>query len=195
MTDEEDNFDNLTEGFIDTKDLVHLDGCPLCNHPEIARRYQRNYVLGKTTKKKFMQFFNCNFDTIANHMMFHDDIVRKEVGKEDKWEIKTDGNFYKNNLLSSLSELDDLKDLLITGGRADPNVIKAIVTLMKEIRDTLKDIAIAKGQINQNDQKITINVDKINQNYLSLTQIITSECCGSCQKKVIAKMEEMNLLN
>jgi len=136
--------------------------CVVCTHPERAE-VEQGYFMGGMTSETIADIIGCSESTVYHHLKHHlkpliqksaADIVSIATGKEI--------DMMRSNLERVNGELDLFLD---DADRNDPAYIKNLVSLHKEVRDTLTTMVRfqekAMGDNNQMIQADTVNILKV----------------------------------
>jgi len=136
--------------------------CVLCTHPERAE-VEQAYFTGGMNSEAIAEIIGCSESTVYHHLKHHlkplvqksaADIVSIATGKEM--------DMMRSNLERVNGELDLFLD---DADRNDPAYIKNLVSLHKEVRDTLTTMVRfqekAMGDNNQMIQADTVNILKV----------------------------------
>ena len=62
--------------------------------------------------------------------------------------------------------------------------------LTKETRATLHDLMEFQGRLNQGGN-VNVRIEKMNTQYIELTNMIVQEVCPSCRKRVLEAIDHM----
>jgi len=136
--------------------------CVVCTHPERAE-VEQGYFMGGMTSEAIADIIGCSESTVYHHLKHHlkpliqksaADIVSIATGKEI--------DMMRSNLERVNGELDLFLD---DADRNDPAYIKNLVSLHKEVRDTLTTMVRfqekAMGDGSQTIQADTVNILKV----------------------------------
>ena len=136
--------------------------CVVCTHPERAE-VEQGYFMGGMTSEAIADIIGCSESTVYHHLKHHlkplvqksaADIVSIATGKEM--------DMMRSNLERVNGELDLFLD---DADRNDPAYIKNLVSLHKEVRDTLTTMVRfqekAMGDSSQSIQADTVNILKV----------------------------------
>jgi hypothetical protein len=136
--------------------------CVVCTHPERAE-VEQGYFMGGMTSETIADIIGCSESTVYHHLKHHlkpliqksaADIVSIATGKEI--------DMMRSNLERVNGELDLFLD---DADRNDPAYIKNLVSLHKEVRDTLTTMVRfqekAMGDGSQTIQADTVNILKV----------------------------------
>lgn len=136
--------------------------CVVCTHPERAE-VEQAYFTGGMTSEAVADVIGCSESTVYHHLKHHlkplvqksaADIVSIATGKEM--------DMMRSNLERVNGELDLFLD---DADRNDPSYIKNLVSLHKEVRDTLTTMVRfqekAMGESSASIQADTVNVIKV----------------------------------
>ena len=136
--------------------------CVVCTHPERAE-VEQGYFMGGMTSEAIADIIGCSESTVYHHLKHHlkplvqksaADIVSIATGKEM--------DMMRSNLERVNGELDLFLD---DADRNDPAYIKNLVSLHKEVRDTLTTMVRfqekAMGDNSQSIQADTVNILKV----------------------------------
>lgn len=136
--------------------------CLVCTHPERAE-VEQGYFMGGMTSESIADIIGCSESTVYHHLKHHlkplvqksaADIVSIATGKEM--------DMMRSNLERVNGELDLFLD---DADRNDPAYIKNLVSLHKEVRDTLTTMVRfqekAMGDASQTIQADTVNILKV----------------------------------
>ena len=136
--------------------------CVVCTHPERAE-VEQGYFMGGMASETIADIIGCSESTVYHHLKHHlkplvqksaADIVSIATGKEI--------DMMRSNMERVNGELDLFLD---DADRNDPAYIKNLVSLHKEVRDTLTTMVRfqerAMGENSQMIQADTVNILKV----------------------------------
>tara|TARA_R100000152_G_C6764021_1_gene188537 strand:- start:34 stop:573 length:540 start_codon:yes stop_codon:yes gene_type:complete len=136
--------------------------CVVCTHPERSEVEQAYYTGGMTTDA-IADIIGCSESTVYHHLKHHlKPLVQKSAANIISIAAGKEMDTMRNNLERVNGELDLFLD---DADRNDPAYIKNLVSLHKEVRDTLTTIVKfqerAMGDTNQTIQADTVNIMKV----------------------------------
>jgi hypothetical protein len=155
--------------------------CPMCRAGIIGRNATKEITLGVPgSLEKAVMFFKMTPLEVQEHCTNHEIMVDEEEGKYES------NDFYMDRLLKVLKRLDawvkylDAKSL-------DRESISLGLKLMKETRETMKDLAEFQGRLDRRGN-VSIQIDTLNAQYNELQQVILQGLCPECQEMVIKQL-------
>jgi len=136
--------------------------CIVCTHPERAE-VEQAYFTGGMTSETIADIIQCSESTIYHHLKHHlKPLVQKSAANLISIQTGKEIDVMRGNLERLNGELDLF---LEDADRNDPAYVKNIVSLHKEVRDTLTTMVRFQqdsvGEISQNIQADTVNILKV----------------------------------
>lgn len=136
--------------------------CVVCTHPERAE-VEEAYFSGGMTTEAIADIVQCSESTVYHHLKHHlKPLVQKSAANIISIKAGKEIDMMRNNLERLNGELDVF---LEDADRNDPAYVKNIVSLHKEVRDTLTTMvrfqSETMGVNNQNIQADTVNILKV----------------------------------
>jgi len=136
--------------------------CIVCTHPERAE-VEQAYFTGGMTSETIADIIQCSESTIYHHLKHHlKPLVQKSAANLISIQTGKEIDVMRGNLERLNGELDLF---LEDADRNDPAYVKNIVSLHKEVRDTLTTMVKFQqdsvGEISQNIQADTVNILKV----------------------------------
>ena len=136
--------------------------CVVCTHPERAE-VEEAYFSGGMTTEPIADVIQCSESTVYHHLKHHlKPLVQKSAANIISIKAGKEIDMMRNNLERLNGELDVF---LEDADRNDPAYVKNIVSLHKEVRDTLTTMvkfqSETMGVNNQNIQADTVNILKV----------------------------------
>ena len=136
--------------------------CVVCTHPERAE-VEEAYFSGGMTTEAIADIVQCSESTVYHHLKHHlKPLVQKSAANIISIKAGKEIDMMRNNLERLNGELDVFLD---DADRNDPAYVKNIVSLHKEVRDTLTTMvrfqSETMGVNNQNIQADTVNILKV----------------------------------
>jgi hypothetical protein len=169
---------------------MEKDKCNLCQDKR-GDRWTEALALGNKSIKEAMIAFNMSKADVEEHIYKHTDsfVEGQQVGRT------YEKDFYIKRLDQMGSDLNSMLEEVMSSGRVDSESIRSATTLTKEIRETLRLLGdITKVITDDNTAELERNVIDMRNNYLTLTNIITSKVCPDCQKKIIEAIDTQRKL-
>jgi hypothetical protein len=136
--------------------------CVVCTHPERAEVEQAYYSGGMNTEA-IAEIIACSESTVYHHLKHHlKPLIQKSAAAIVSIATGKEMDMMRSNLERVNGELDLFLD---DADRNDPAYIKNLVSLHKEVRDTLATMVRfqerAMGDNNQMIQADTVNILKV----------------------------------
>ena len=136
--------------------------CVVCTHPERAE-VEEAYFSGGMTTEAIAYVIQCSESTVYHHLKHHlKPLVQKSAANIISIKAGKEIDMMRSNLERLNGELDVF---LEDADRNDPAYVKNIVSLHKEVRDTLTTMvkfqSETMGVNNQNIQADTVNILKV----------------------------------
>ncbi len=136
--------------------------CVVCTHPERAE-VEEAYFSGGMNTESIADIIQCSESTVYHHLKHHlKPLVQKSAANIISIKAGKEIDMMRNNLERLNGELDVFLD---DADRNDPAYVKNIVSLHKEVRDTLTTMVRFQtetmGVNNQNIQADTVNILKV----------------------------------
>ena len=136
--------------------------CVVCTHPERAE-VEEAYFSGGMTTEAIADVIQCSESTVYHHLKHHlKPLVQKSAANIISIKAGKEIDMMRSNLERLNGELDVF---LEDADRTDPAYVKNIVSLHKEVRDTLTTMvkfqSETMGVNNQNIQADTVNILKV----------------------------------
>ena len=136
--------------------------CIVCTHPERAE-VEEAYFSGGMNTEAIADIVQCSESTVYHHLKHHlKPLVQKSAANIISIKAGKEIDMMRNNLERLNGELDVFLD---DADRNDPAYVKNIVSLHKEVRDTLTTMvkfqSDSMGINNQNIQADTVNILKV----------------------------------
>ena len=136
--------------------------CVVCTHPERAE-VEEAYFSGGMTTEAIADVIQCSESTVYHHLKHHlKPLVQKSAANIISIKAGKEIDMMRSNLERLNGELDVF---LEDADRNDPAYVKNIVSLHKEVRDTLTTMvkfqSETMGVNNQNIQADTVNILKV----------------------------------
>ena len=136
--------------------------CVVCTHPERAE-VEQAYFSGGMTTDTIADIIQCSESTVYHHLKHHlKPLVQKSAANLISIQTGKELDVMRGNLERLNGELDLF---LEDADRNDPAYVKNIVSLHKEVRDTLTTMVKFQqesvGDISQNIQADTVNILKV----------------------------------
>lgn len=160
------------------------DKCPMCEAGAIGMAWSRDIISGKTSVEEAAMFFKITRNEVMDHVNTHQIKVDSKTGEYDS------EDFYMKRLLSMLKKLEDWVDYICKIREFDRENVKLAVMLTKETRATLHDLMEFQGRLNQGGN-VNVRIEKMNTQYIELTNMIVQEVCPSCRKRVLEAIDHM----
>lgn len=164
--------------------------CPLCQDKRGAR-WTEALALGNKTIKEAMTAFGMSKSDVEEHIYKHADsfVEGQEVGRT------YEKDFYIKRLDQMGQDLNSMLEEVMSSGRVDSESIRSATTLTKEIRETLRLLGdITKVITDDNTAVLERQVLDMRNNYLTLTNIITTKVCPECQKAILEAIDTQKKL-
>lgn len=136
--------------------------CVICTHPERAELEQA-YFTGGMNSEAIAEIIGCSESTVYHHLKHHlKPLVQKSAADIISIATGKEMDLMRSNLERVNGELGLFLD---DADRNDPSYIKNLVSLHKEVRDTLTTMVRfqekAMGENSQNIQADTVNILKV----------------------------------
>jgi hypothetical protein len=136
--------------------------CVVCTHPERGE-VEEAYFSGGMTTEAIADVIQCSESTVYHHLKHHlKPLVQKSAANIISVQAGKEIDMMRSNLERLNGELDVF---LADADRNDPAYVKNIVSLHKEVRDTLTTMvkfqSETMGVNNQNIQADTVNILKV----------------------------------
>ena len=136
--------------------------CVVCTHPERAE-VEQAYYSGGMNSEAIAEIIGCSESTVYHHLKHHlKPLVQKSAAEIVSIATGKEMDMMRSNLERVNGELDLFLD---DADRNDPAYIKNLVSLHKEVRDTLTTMVKfqekAMGDTNQMIQADTVNILKV----------------------------------
>ena len=136
--------------------------CVVCTHPERAE-VEQGYFMGGMTSETVADIIGCSESTVYHHLKHHlKPLVQKSAAEIVSIATGQEMDMMRSNLERVNGELDLFLD---DADRNDPAYIKNLVSLHKEVRDTLTTMVRfqekAMGESSQMIQADTVNILKV----------------------------------
>lgn len=160
------------------------DKCPMCEAGAIGMQWSRDIIMGKTSVEEAAMFFKMTRNEVMDHINTHQIKTNVATGEYDS------EDFYMKRLLSMLKKLEDWVDYVCKIRDFDRENIKLAILLTKETRATLHDLAEFQGRLNLGGN-VNIRIERMNHQYIELTNTIVQEVCPSCRKRVLEAIEHL----
>lgn len=166
--------------------------CPLCQDRR-GNRWTEALALGNKSMKEAQIAFNMKRADVEEHIYHH---ATDETFVDAKDQNRSyDKEFYIRRLDQIGADLNSMLDEVMGGGQVNSETIRSATTLTKEIRETLRLLGdITKVISDDNTAQLEKSVLDMKSNYLTLTNIITTQVCPECQKKILASIETQKKL-
>jgi len=155
-------------------------GCPICNSSQ-CREWTTDLFLGRRNLRDAANFFNISPQEVYEHLMKH-------KVPDAPVEVEEHDLAYYVGELGFLTK--SMKDILNTQLQKviDLSDVRAIMAVMKELRETLKLLAELEGRLQQ--QKVEINVDVTQQKLDELYEaVVESNMCDRCKMVILNVLE------
>lgn len=167
--------------------------CPLCQDKRGAR-WTEALALGNKTQKEAMIAFGMKKADVEEHIYQHS-IEDGGVPATTDLNRSYDKDFYIRRLDQMGSDLNGMLEEVMASGQVNSESIRSATTLTKEIRETLRLLGdITKVISDDNTAALERSVIDMRTNYLTLTNIITTQVCPECQKKILACIDTQKQL-
>jgi len=166
--------------------------CPLCQDRR-GSRWTEALALGNKTTKEAMIAFGMKKVDVEEHIYHHD----TETTFVDPSDANRSYNkeFYIKRLDQIGVDLNGLLDEVMGAGQVNGDTIRNVTALTKEIRETLRLLGdITKVIHDDNTAQLEKSVQDMKGNYLTLTNIITTQVCPDCQKKILTAIDTQKKL-
>tara|TARA_Y100000004_G_scaffold189829_1_gene246026 strand:+ start:2574 stop:3194 length:621 start_codon:yes stop_codon:yes gene_type:complete len=136
--------------------------CVVCTHPERAE-VEQAYFTGGMNSEAIADVIGCSESTVYHHLKHHlKPLVQKSAAEIVSIASGKEMDMMRSNLERVNGELDLFLD---DADRNDPAYIKNLVSLHKEVRDTLTTMVKFQekvmGDASQNIQADTVNILKL----------------------------------
>ncbi len=136
--------------------------CIVCTHPERAE-VEQAYFTGGMNSEAIADIIGCSESTVYHHLKHHlKPLIQKSAAEIVSIATGKEMDMMRSNLERVNGELDLFLD---DADRNDPAYIKNLVSLHKEVRDTLTTMVKfqekAMGETSQNIQADTVNILKL----------------------------------
>ena len=136
--------------------------CVVCTHPERAE-VEQAYFTGGMNSEAIADVIGCSESTVYHHLKHHlKPLVQKSAAEIVSIASGKEMDMMRSNLERVNGELDLFLD---DADRNDPAYIKNLVSLHKEVRDTLTTMVRFQekvmGDATQNIQADTVNILKL----------------------------------
>jgi hypothetical protein len=136
--------------------------CIVCTHPERAE-VEQAYFTGGMNSEAIADIIGCSESTVYHHLKHHlKPLIQKSAAEIVSIATGKEMDMMRSNLERVNGELDLFLD---DADRNDPAYIKNLVSLHKEVRDTLTTMVKfqekAMGDTSQNIQADTVNILKL----------------------------------
>ncbi|MCK9326299.1 MAG: hypothetical protein M0P69_12475 [Bacteroidales bacterium] len=160
------------------------DKCPMCEAGAIGMQWSRDIIIGKVGIEEAAMFFKMTRNEVMDHINTHQIKEDKSTGEYNS------EDFYMKRLLNMLKKLEDWVDYVCKIRDFDRENIKLAIMLTKETRATLHDLAEFQGRLNLGGN-VNVRIEKMNHQYIELTNVIVQEVCPSCRKKVLEAIDNL----
>ena len=136
--------------------------CIVCTHPERAE-VEQAYFTGGMNSEAIADIIGCSESTVYHHLKHHlKPLIQKSAAEIVSIATGKEMDMMRSNLERVNGELDLFLD---DADRNDPAYIKNLVSLHKEVRDTLTTMVKFQekvmGETSQNIQADTVNILKL----------------------------------
>ena len=158
--------------------------CPMCDAGALGMQWSRDIIMGKIGIEEAAVFFKMTRNEVMDHINTHQIKQDASTGEYDS------EDFYLKRLLNMLKKLEDWVDYICKVREFDRENIKLAIMLTKETRATLHDLAEFQGRLNQGGN-VNIRIEKMNAQYIELTNVIAQEVCPSCRIKVLEAIDRL----
>ncbi len=160
--------------------------CPLCMDRR-GRRYTESLHKGNKSIRDAQLAFNMKKEDVEEHLYKHSSVWIEEPTAIAE---SSDREFYINRLAQMGTDLNHMLEDVVDDGNTNPETIRSATTLTKEIRETLKLLGeITKVISNDETAQLERALLDMRTNYLTLTNIITTQSCPACQQKILAAID------
>lgn len=164
--------------------------CLLCQDRR-GQRWTEALSKGTKTFREAQVAFGITKEDIEEHLYKHQpdwSAVSASTEVQDR-------EFYIKRLAQMGNDLNSLLEDVMDFGGTDPMTIKNATTLTREIRETLRLLGeITKVISDDETARLERALLDMRSNYLTLTNIITTQACPECQKKILASIENQKKL-
>jgi len=167
------------------------NSCPLCINAE-RKTYEELIMTGEVSKTAVAVELDTTLDIIITHMDSHinsSEILDKgEEGKHTS--VKRDLGEFKKDLdkrdviINNIMILQEKMIRLADKDNLSTSEIKALVTVMSELRRSSTDLAQLTGELKK-ETVFTI------QMFNSLEGLILSELCDECREKIMKSLSKI----
>jgi hypothetical protein len=157
----------------------------MCLSKEVGRIWVKDIMLAKKTTTEAAIFFKMHPKDVTQHMDEHE-IVEDAEGNFNS------PDFFMNELLKQLRYLHGWLAFTSSSGNMSREDIELSIKLSREIRATVESLETSfRGR--NSSSTITVNIENLNQKYLAITNLLLTDGCDTCQKKVLDLMETIDV--
>lgn len=160
--------------------------CHLCQDRR-GKRWTEALHKGNKSIREAQLAFNMSKEDIEEHLYKHSSVWVEEPTSL----VETNSReFYISRLTQMGIDLNRMLEDVVDDGNTNPETIRSATTLTKEIRETLKLLGEITRVISDDE---TAQLERalldMRTNYLTLTNIITTQACPECQKKILSAID------
>lgn len=156
----------------------HSKKCPMCEAGIIGRNATKAIIFGTpgALESAVVQFKMTPLE-VQEHCTNHEIKVDEEEG------IYESKDMFMDKLLKLLKRLDNWMKYL-ENHATDRETITLGLKLVKETRETMKDLAEFQGRLDRRGN-VNVQIDTLNMQYNQLQNVILKGLCPECQETVI----------
>lgn len=165
--------------------------CPLCQDRR-GQRWSEALIKGTKTILEAQQAFGMTREDIEEHLYKHspDWSTRPKAAVEVQ-----DREFYIRRLSQMGDDLNSLLEDVMDFGGTDPQTIKNVTTLTREIRETLRLLGeVTKVLKDEDAAKAMIEVEDMKRHCMNFSTIVVTLSCPECKEKIIKALQEQKLM-
>jgi len=169
-----------------------MTDCPLCGSGRRAQRWTEALHKGTKSVLEAQREFGMSKEAVEAHLFQHSPTwnavpaIKEEVSERD---------YYIRQLSQMEIDLHKMLEDVVDFNATSPDTIRSATSLTKEIRETLRLLGeITKVISNDETAELERAILDMRTNYLTLTNIVTTQCCPMCQKKILDAIDTQRKL-
>lgn len=155
--------------------------CPLCKaETSLVNSWIMDYRNGKKNIMEVAAAFECRPEIIQNHIKYH-------MAEPEITDIPSDMKAIVKNARIMITSLNAWYIRIIDSDDISLDTVNMSTKLAKAINDCLNTLAKIDGLIA--DDGLSTNYHKLEDDYNVLMELLTTEVCPKCRKKILTKLD------
>lgn len=151
--------------------------CKICEAGQLGVKWTIDVLEGRKSIKQMAEFFGVTVDEAWEH-------VNEHVVQYNEQEDPLSGKMQK-----IIDVLETYIDLLAVQSHPDPQTIRALTQVARELRGALMDYAELVGRIQRG--QVIVQVQQLEQQVQQLTTVVLEEVCDECKQKILRRLEHV----